>query len=90
MDSIRLRARERLATNTVTVDSYAEFKERLDSERGFLLAHWCGSAECEQAIKAETGATIRCIPLEGLGDESGMCICDGRPSPSRVIFARAY
>ena len=30
---------------------------------GFVIASWCGTAECEAAIKAETQATLRNIPL---------------------------
>ena len=50
--------------NTHRVDSYDEFKERLESESGFFLAHWDGTPETEAQIKAETKATIRVIPLD--------------------------
>ena len=39
--------------------------------------------------KAETKATIRCIPLEG-DKTPGKCIYTGKPSSQRVIFAIAY
>ena len=29
------------------------FRARLQATPGFVLAHWCGSAECEARIKAE-------------------------------------
>ncbi len=45
--------------------TYAEFKEMLDSKRGFLECGWDGTAETELAIKEETKATIRCLPLAG-------------------------
>ncbi len=84
------RARRSMEDNTRTVESYDEFKAIMEGQRGFILAQWCGDAGCEQAIKADTGATIRCIPLDSLGDEPGGCVYDGRPSPRRAIFARAY
>jgi prolyl-tRNA synthetase len=75
-------------SHTAPVDSYDEFKERID-EGGFFLAHWDGSAETEERVKAETKATIRCIPLEG-DQTPGKCMVTGKPSAQRVIFARAY
>lgn len=74
--------------HTFVVDTYEEFKEKLD-EGGFILAHWDGTPETEAAIKEETKATIRCIPLEG-EVEPGKCIYSGKPSERRVLFARAY
>jgi len=75
--------------NTHIVDSYEEFKNKLDDKGGFLMAHWDGTAETEQKIKEETKATIRCIPLNNKKEE-GKCIYSGKPSNQRVIFARAY
>jgi len=74
--------------STVSVDTYDEFKERLE-EGGFIMAHWDGTPETEQRIKDETKATIRCIPLDQ-PDEDGVCMVSGKPSTKRVIFARAY
>jgi prolyl-tRNA synthetase len=75
--------------NIVKVDSYDEFKERLQNKGGFVLAHWDGTTETELKIKEETKATIRCIPLLGEKEE-GKCIYSGKPSSQRVIFALAY
>ncbi len=75
--------------NTVTVDTYEEFKQVLDDKGGFVSAHWDGTVETEQLIKEETKATIRCIPLDN-PLEAGVCIRTGRPSTQRVLFARAY
>jgi prolyl-tRNA synthetase len=71
------------------VNSYAEFKRVLDEKTGFLSAHWDGTLETEIAIKDETKATIRCIPLDAK-PEAGVCIYSGKPSDRRVLFARAY
>ena len=74
---------------TTSVDSYDQFKKVLDEKGGFVLAHWDGSKETETAIKDETKATIRCIPLDAK-PESGNCVYSGKPSTQRVLFARAY
>jgi prolyl-tRNA synthetase len=76
-------------SRTQSVDSYEEFKVKLEKEGGFFLAHWDGTKETEQKIKEETKATIRCIPLEG-DKEGGVCMVTGKPSKQRVIFAKAY
>ena len=74
--------------NTKKVDSYDEFKEKIE-DGGFLLAHWDGTAETETKIKEETKATIRCIPIDGEKKE-GKCMITGKQSAQRVVFARAY
>jgi prolyl-tRNA synthetase len=79
-------ARREAATHKV--DSYAEFKEKLD-DGGFFLAHWDGTSATEERIKEETKATIRCIPLHG-PKEPGQCMVTGAPSQQRVLIARAY
>jgi len=75
--------------NTHTVDSFAEFKAIMEGQRGFIRAHWCGQTSCELAIKEQTGATLRCIPLNQTPEE-GQCILCGEKSHERVLFARAY
>jgi len=82
------RSKRHREANTFRVDTYDEFKQRID-EGGFFLAHWDGTAETEELIKNETKATIRCIPFDG-PSEAGICMVTGKPSPQRVIFAKAY
>ena len=74
--------------HTITVDSYDEFKEKIE-EGGFILAHWDGTTETEDRIKEETKATIRCIPFDG-DTTPGVCMVTGKPSARRVLFARSY
>lgn len=82
------KALDHRTANTITVDTYDEFKEKI--EQGyFILAHWDGTSETEEQIKNETKATIRCIPLEG-DMTPGICMVTGKPSARRVLFARAY
>ncbi len=74
--------------HTTTVDTYEEFKEKIE-EGGFILAHWDGTPETEERIKEETKATIRCIPFDG-DTTPGVCMVTGKPSARRVLFARSY
>ena len=71
------------------VNSYEEFKEVLETKGGFVSCHWDGTVETEKRVKDETKATIRCVPLD-VKEEEGICIFTGKPSVSRVLFAKAY
>ena len=83
------RATDFRESRTATVNSWPEFTEIV--EIGWAFALHCGQPECEEAIKAETGATPRCIPLEAPA-ESGTCVRCNAPSAygKRVLFGRAY
>jgi prolyl-tRNA synthetase len=74
--------------NTFKVETWDEFKAQIE-KGGFISAHWDGTPETEEAIKAETKATIRCIPMDAV-EESGKCVYSGKESGKRVLFARAY
>lgn len=88
-ESLFRRALEFRNQNVTEVETYEEFKKALDEKGGFIKAHWDGTAETEKAIKEETKATIRCIPLNN-PQESGKCVKTGKPSTQRVLFARSY
>jgi len=76
--------------HTHRVGSYEEFKALMDDGRpGFVIAGWCGSAECEAEIKAETQATLRNIPFPG-EHVTGTCVKCGKHSPAEAWFAQAY
>ena len=83
------RAKKFQKDNITTVDSFEDFKDVLNKKGGFILAHWDGTEVTENAIKNETKATIRCIPLENK-KETGTCVYSGKPSKGRVFFAKAY
>ena len=75
--------------HTLTVSSWGEFTEAVKT--GWALALHCGQPSCEEAIKAETSATPRCIPLDGPPEE-GRCVRCDLPSAygKRIIFGRSY
>jgi prolyl-tRNA synthetase len=75
--------------NIRTANTYEEFKSIIKNKGGFVSAHWDGSSETEEKIKKETKATIRCIPIDSKKEE-GFCVVSNKPSPQRVLFAKAY
>jgi prolyl-tRNA synthetase len=88
-DLLLERATEFRDARTVTTDQWDDFTKAVAT--GWARALHCGTPECEELIKAETGATARCIPLDG-EPASGRCIRCDLPSAygKRVIFGRAY
>ena len=87
--SLFQRAKNFLDENSFEVDDYEKFKRIIAGDGGFIYAYWCGSGECEAAIKEETKATIRCIPFDQK-EEVGRCIRCGEEAREQALFARAY
>ena len=83
------KARKFRDANSFEIDSYDDFKKRIEEPGGFFWAHWDGTRETEDRIAAETKATIRCVPFERR-EEKGKCMVTGQPSAGRVVFAKAY
>ncbi|MFB0566754.1 MAG: proline--tRNA ligase [Candidatus Aminicenantaceae bacterium] len=77
--------------NTHQTDNYDDFKDIIESKKGFIKALWCGNQDCEDKIKEETMATIRVIPLSKEKEKTqGKCIRCKEKADSLVYFARAY
>jgi prolyl-tRNA synthetase len=88
-DALYARAKAARDERTSSAGSLEELAKVLKETPGFVLAHWCGDPACEAKVKADTGATIRCIPFSET-EQDGTCVVDGKPSTKRVLFARAY
>jgi prolyl-tRNA synthetase len=83
------RARQFREEHTSSAATWDEFKTIMEGRPGFVIASWCGSAECEAQIKAETQATLRNIPMNS-PKVDGQCIkCNGA-STAKAWFAKAY
>jgi prolyl-tRNA synthetase len=88
-DALFQRALKFRDEHTQRVSSYDEFKSVMEGRPGFVIAGWCGSAECEADIKTETQATLRNMPLNS-PPASGSCVKCGRPAAGEAWFAKAY
>ncbi|MCA1560399.1 MAG: proline--tRNA ligase [Acidobacteria bacterium] len=87
--SLLRRALQFREDHTTRATTYEEFTRAMEGRPGFVIAGWCGSAECEAQIKAETQATLRNIPF-GAERVTGTCVKCGRPSSGEAWFAKAY
>ena len=65
-----------------------KFKDYIN-KGGVIKCFWDGNVTSENAIKAETKATIRCIINEVIGNNH-KCVYTGKQAKYEVIFARAY
>ena len=87
--NIYTKAKNFLDEHIYECNDYNEFKERV-KDGGFFLCHWDGTAETEAQIKAETQATIRCVPYGYSQENLGNDMVSGKPAKYRVIVARSY
>jgi prolyl-tRNA synthetase len=83
------RARAFREDHTQRASTYDAFKALMEGRPGFVIAPWCGSAECEAQIKNDTQATIRNMPLDAPAP-SGSCVRCDRPAHAEAWFAKSY
>ncbi|MGC8662592.1 MAG: proline--tRNA ligase [Candidatus Micrarchaeia archaeon] len=83
--------RAKALTNSMInrTDDYGEFKNMLKTKKGIIHVPWCGSKECEEKIKEETGLKTSNIPFDQ-GDLHGKCIYCGKEAKYMVNFAKSY
>lgn len=87
-DNLYMSALNFRKNNTFYAGNMDEFKSILESEGGFIKAYFAGSVQDEKRIKEETGATVRCFPLDD--DSTGKCFYTGIDGGRPAIFAKAY
>jgi len=75
--------------NTFDIKSPAEAKAIAEGKGGFLRSKWCGSVECEMAMKEQAGVSSRCMPLVQSGTE-GVCPVCGKPCKTDIYWGVAY
>src|SRR5262245_6248537 len=75
--------------HTQRASTYDEFKALMEGRPGFVIAPWCGAADCEAQIKADTQATIRNMPIDGAAPATPCVRCHA-PAIAGAWFAKAY
>ncbi|HET9002344.1 MAG TPA: proline--tRNA ligase [bacterium] len=76
-----------LDTHIVSAATREEAVAAIAARKGFVRLAWCGGAECEQALRRDTGASPRLISDE---IASGACAICGAAARHIVYYARAY
>ncbi|MHB1842602.1 MAG: proline--tRNA ligase, partial [Sulfobacillus sp.] len=82
------RATRRLAEHTHAAADYAVALPILTERQGWVEAGWCGSEACEQQVKADSGATLRNLPLEQ--KVPATCLVCGAKAHYLALWGRAY
>ena len=88
-DGLYKKALRNLEDNTFDISSPEEAKAIVQGKGGFLRSKWCGSRECEEAMKERAGVSSRCLPLAQSGTE-GVCPVCGKKCVSDIYWGVAY
>jgi prolyl-tRNA synthetase len=86
-------ARARREAHSVREEiTYDRFRELMEGEGAFVYAGWNGDPEVEARVKADTKATIRCIPDPEFrsAPAPARCLVTGEAARHEVVWARAY
>jgi prolyl-tRNA synthetase len=75
--------------HTQHAGDYETFKQTMEGRPGFVIAPWCGTADCEAQIKIDTQATIRNMPLDGAAP-GGHCVRCDKTAVASAWFAKSY
>ncbi|MDD3839029.1 MAG: proline--tRNA ligase [Clostridia bacterium] len=88
-DGMYNKAKKFMEDRTFNAENIQQLKDIVDNKKGFAKAMWCGSRECEDSIKDQTGATSRCMPFDQ-EHISDTCVCCGEKAEKMMYFAKAY
>ena len=83
------KAKRNLEEHTFDIATPEEAKAIVDGEGGFLRSKWCGSRECEEAMKERAGVSSRCLPFAQSGTE-GTCPVCGKKCVTDIYWGVAY
>jgi prolyl-tRNA synthetase len=67
-----------------------EFTNIINNTPGFIKAMWCEDRDCEDKIKEDTVASVRCIPFDQEDLGTNKCVCCGKEAKKMAYFAKAY
>lgn len=88
-DNLYRMACENLEENTFDMTSWEEVKAMAEGRGGFARTKWCGSLECELAMKEKAGVSSRCMPLQQSGT-TGKCVVCGKECTTDIYWGVAY
>ena len=84
-----LRPRAGISQSAIRPSRRIMASSRRPSKRDSRSAWWCGGGECEEKIKEETKATMRCIPLEQPGRVGQVHLLRPAGATDKAIFAQS-
>ncbi len=88
-DNMYAMAKKNLEDNTFDFTSWEEVRDMAQGKGGFARTKWCGSLECELAMKEKAGVSSRCMPLTQSGT-TGKCPICGKDCATDIYWGVAY
>ena len=88
-DNMYQKALRNREENTVEIATVDEARAAESDRSRFLRSKWCGSLECELAMKEKAGVSSRCMPLEQSGTV-GKCPVCGKECSTDIYWGVAY
>ena len=88
-DNLYNMAAKNLEENTFDMTDWQEVKAMADGKGGLARTKWCGSLECELAMKEKAGVSSRCMPLVQSGT-TGKCVMCGKECTTDIYWGVAY
>ncbi len=82
-------AEKRREEKTYYAKDYDKFVKDISEKLGFYKAMWCGSPECEEKIKDDTSATIRCIADDNEGFSETCLVCS-KKAEHMIYLDKSY
>jgi prolyl-tRNA synthetase len=85
-------AKQRREAHSIRGATKQQLIDLMKGEGGFVYGGFCGSGDCEAAIKAETAATVRVLPDPEFRspEPPRTCLWCGKPSTAEALWAQAY
>ena len=88
-DNMFAMAKKNLEDNTFDFTTWEEVRDMAQGKGGFARTKWCGSLECELAMKEKAGVSSRCMPLKQSGT-TGKCPVCGKECTTDIYWGVAY
>ena len=88
-DNLYNMAAKNLEENSFDMTDWQEVKAMAEGKGGFAKTKWCGSLECELAMKEKAGVSSRCMPLKQSGT-TGKCVVCGKECTTDIFWGVAY
>ena len=88
-DNLYAMAEKNLEDNTFDLTTWEEVRDMAQGRGGFARTKWCGSLECELAMKEKAGVSSRCMPLKQSGT-TGKCPVCGKECTTDIYWGVAY
>ena len=88
-DNLYAMAARNLEDNTFDMTSWEQVRDMAQGRGGFARTKWCGSLECELAMKEKAGVSSRCMPLKQSGT-MGKCPVCGKECTTDIYWGVAY